>query len=124
MLEDGAFALFASGGWPVARMLEQGGALRMARVDLEYLDDAVAGDDLRIQSWPVAHGADAAAASPRSARGPSEDARALACDDRGAPHAVRLLQNIARADGSRILRAASDWVWRRRPTILGGVPEA
>lgn len=124
MLEDGAFALFAAAGWPVARMLEHGGALRMARVDLEYLDDAVAGDDLRIHSWIVTVDADTAAPDSVSTSRPSDAAPALACGDRGTPQDVRLLQTIARADGGRILRAASDWVWRRRPSILGGVPEA
>ena len=116
MLEDGAFELFAAAGWPVARMLEQGGALRMARVDLEYLDDAVAGDALLVRSWIVPAEGEAPA--------PVGGSRALACDAAGAPRGLRLLQTIVRADGSRILRSASDWVWRRRPAVLGGVPEA
>lgn len=124
MLEDGAFELFAAAGWTVARMLEHGGALRMTHVDLEYLDDAVAGDALLVRSWIV----------PGAGEGPSDPGRpdgtahggavALACDERGTPRALRLLQTVARADGGRILRAASDWTWRRRPAVLGAAPEA
>jgi acyl-CoA thioester hydrolase len=117
MLEDGAFELFASFGWSAARMLEHGGALRMRRLDLEYLDDAVAGDELVVRSWLLADdetttGADGDGA-PRAALGRGD-----------VPGGARLLQTIVRADGGRIMRAASDWVWRRRPAVLGGVPEA
>gem|GEM_PF-1381764 len=118
MLEDGAFELFAAAGWPVARMLEEGGALRVTRIDLEYLDDAVAGDALRVRSWIVPAG-DATAEGPVPGAAP-----ALACRAAGTPRDVRLLQTIARADGSRILRSVSDWTWRHRPAVLGGVPEA
>lgn len=118
LLEDGAFELFAAAGWSVARMLEHGGALRIARIDLEYLDDAVAGDALLVRSWLVPATEDAADAAPPPAP------VALACDVAGTPCGTRLLQTITRTDGSRILRAASDWVWRRRPSVLGGVPEA
>ena len=119
MLEDGAFELFAAHGWPVARMLECGGALRMTRIDLEYLDAAVAGDDLLVRSW-IVPGGDGACDD-----GATAPPTALAIDDAtGAPRGLRLLQTIGRADGSRILRSASDWVWRRRPAVLGGVPEA
>lgn len=104
MLEDGAFELFATRGWSVPRMLEHGGALRMRWIDLEYLDDAVAGDALLVRSW---------------LRDPAWDAD----DGAGAPRGARLLQSIARADGGRVMRAASDWIWRRRPGVLGGVPE-
>lgn len=109
MLEDGAFELFAARGWPVARMLEQGGALRMRRIDLEYLDDAVAGDALLVRSW-----LDGEPGAP--------PAPVLACDASGVPQGVALVQAIARADGSRILRARSEWIWRLRPDVLGGVP--
>jgi acyl-CoA thioester hydrolase len=118
LLEDGAFELFAAAGWSVARMLEQGGALRIARIDIEYLDDAVAGDALLVKSWIVPAGADSADTET------SPVTHALACDEPGTPRELRLLQTITRVDGSRILRAASDWVWRRRPAVLGGVPEA
>lgn len=113
MLEDGAFALFAARGWSVARMLDAGGALRMRALDLEYLDDAVAGDDLLVRSW----------LAPHAASGAGDAAPPAWLDEAGVPGAVRLLQSITRADGGRIMRAASDWVWRRRPAVLGGVPE-
>ena len=116
MLEDGAFELFAKAGWAVARMLAQGGALRMTRIDLEYLDDAVAGDALLVRSWIVPVEGEAPA--------PGAGSLALACDASGWRRGLRLLQTIVRSDGSRILRSASDWVWRRRPAVLGGVPEA
>jgi len=109
MLEDGAFELFAAHGWTVAAMLTRGGALRMRRVDLEYLDDAVAGDRLVVRSWLRADDEAGAAAT-------------LASDV--PPRDASLLQTITREDGGRILRAASDWVWRRRPAVLGGVPPA
>jgi acyl-CoA thioesterase FadM len=110
MLEDGAFELFAARGWPLARMLEHGGALRIRRIDLEYLDDALAGDRLVVHSWLVAREV--------------PDAPAPRLDPDAPPGDARLLQTIAREDGSRILRAASEWVWRRRPAVLGGVPDA
>ena len=119
MLEDGAFELFASYGWPVARMLDTGGALRVVRLDLEYLDDAVAGDELLVRSWIVA------AEDVAGDNGAASPSPTFALDDAGrAPRGVRLLQTIVRLDGSRILRSTSDWAWRRRPAILGGVPEA
>ena len=111
MLEDGAFELFATHGLSVARMLELGGALRMARVDLEYLDDAIAGDHLVVRSWLLADDTGDGATPP-----------ALTSD--APPRGARLLQTITREDGGRILRAASTWVWRRRPAMLGGVPSA
>jgi hypothetical protein len=110
MLEDGAFELFAAHGWTVARMLEHAGALRMRRLDLEYLDDAVAGDRLVVRSWLVAGAGQDEILAPLAPDVPPGDAS--------------LLQTITREDGGRILRAASDWVWRRRPTVLGGVPPA
>jgi len=110
-LEDGAFELFAAHGLGVDRMLALGGALRVRRIDLEYLDDAVAGDRLVVRSWVVpeaygtvgAFGADGAEPLPRAAH---------------------LVQTIARAEGNAILRAESEWVWRERPAVLGGVPSA
>jgi acyl-CoA thioester hydrolase len=105
-LEDGAFELFAARGLGVERMLALGGALRIHRIDLEYLDDAVAGDALVVRSWllPDAAGARAEIGSAERPRG------------------ARLAQTIARENGERILRAASEWVWRVRPAVLGGVP--
>ena len=120
MLEDGAFELFARAGWPVARMLAEGGALRMTRVDLEYLDDAVAGDELLVRSWI----APADGTPPEADHRTPDAGPVLVCDADGTPAAVRLLQTIARADGGRIVRSTSDWAWRRRPAVLGGVPAA
>jgi acyl-CoA thioester hydrolase len=117
MLEDGAFELFARAGWPVARMLAEGGALRMTRADLEYLDDALAGDELLVRSWIAPF--DDAVDGPAT-----DDGLVLPCGADGTPSAVRLLQTIARSDGGRILRSTSDWAWRRRPAVLGGVPAA
>lgn len=115
MLEDGAFELFAVAGWSVARMLEHGGALRMARIDVEYLDDAISGDTLLVQSW-LAGDAGPDATSAR------DGAPELPCAPAGVPRPVRLVQAVARTDGSRILRSTSEWIWRRRPAVLGGVP--
>jgi acyl-CoA thioester hydrolase len=106
-LEDGAFALFAARGWTLERMLDLGGALRIRRLDAEYLDDATAGDRLAVRSWLA------------------ED-HELACE----PIPIRptsLVQAIARDDASvrsgTIMRAASEWSWRRRPPVVGGVPQ-
>jgi len=118
MLEDAAFALFAARGWGVARMLQAGGALRMRTLDLEYLDDAVAGDDLLVRSWLAPD--DAAEGSPTA----DGVGTAPWPGDGDVPAATRLQQSIARAAGGRIMRAASAWVWRRRPAVLGGVPDA
>jgi len=105
-LEDGAFELFAARGLPLDRMLALGGALRPRSLDLEYLVDALAGDELDVASW-VADGAlDGSADAPPATTQP-----------------VRLLQTITRRDGTRLVRAGSEWIWRRRPAILGGVPE-
>jgi acyl-CoA thioester hydrolase len=104
-LEDGAFELFAARDLGVDRMLALGGALRVRRIDLEYLDDAVAGDRLVVRSW-LADGALAAFAAERP------------------PRTVHLVQTIARQSGARIMRAESEWVWRERPAVLGGVPSA
>jgi len=102
-LEDGAFALFAAQGWPLERMLAAGGALRVQWLDAEYLDDAQVGEPVVVQSW---FGDE----SPGLGAGPS-------------PRPAALLQSIARTDGRPILRAASEWVWRRKPAVVGGVPE-
>jgi len=102
-LEDGAFHLFATRAWPLGRMLAAGGALRMQRLDIEYLSDALLGDVLTVRSWLYDEWALAAA---------------------GVPAPARLLQTIARADGKDIVRAASDWAWRHKPAVVGGVPAA
>lgn len=104
LLEDAAFELFAARGDPVASMLARGGALRVRRIDIEYLDDAVAGDRLSVVSWPLADGATDVAPTDEPARD------------------ARLLQIIEREAGGRILRAASDWIWRERSAVLGGAP--
>lgn len=95
-LEDAAFALFASRGRTLGAMLAEGGALRLRTLDLEYLGDARLGDVLRVDTW-LAEG-----------------------DLATAPV---LVQTARTPDGSRLLRAASAWTWRRRPTVLGGVPD-
>lgn len=100
-LEDGAFALFAASGWGLERMLDGAGALRLVRLDAEYVKDAVAGDALVVRSWlTAADGFDAAA-----------------------PRTAELLQSIRRADGTEVLRATSSWRWRRASSVLGGAPE-
>jgi acyl-CoA thioester hydrolase len=101
-LEDGAFALFAARGWPLARMLAAGGALRVQRLDCEYLADAHESDELLVRSWLWGETTIEGGATP-------------------AP--VQLLQTIIHVDGRLLLRARSDWVWRRKPPIIGGVPE-
>jgi hypothetical protein len=109
LLEDGAFELFAALGSPVERMLELGGALRVRAIDVEYLSDAVAGDRLTVSSWAL--GGDA----------PGEHLRLAGAEP---PRGARLLQAIARERDGCILLARSEWVWRERPAVLGGVPSA
>lgn len=99
-LEDGAFALFAARGWPLERMFAAGGALRIDRLDAEYLKDASAGDVLDIRTWSMAESGFNASR----------------------PAAAELLQTIVRDDGSEMLRAHSHWAWRTQPAVLGGVP--
>jgi acyl-CoA thioester hydrolase len=100
-LEDGAFALFAARGWAVQRMLAAGGALRVGRLEAEYLSDAQAGERLRVSSW-LGEGS----------------------MDTTPPSGVTLVQTITREDGRAVMRAHSHWVWRARPAVLGGVPSA
>jgi len=100
-LEDGAFALFAAHGWSFARMFQAGGALRVRQLDCEYLADARAGDSVVVRSW-LLRDSMAAEAQP-------EDAS--------------LLQTISRDDGTPLLRAQTDWVWRYKPAIVGGAPQ-
>ena len=107
MLEDGAFELFATLGWSAPRMLEHGGALRMRRARPRVP---------RRRGRRRRAGRAQLAACART--------RTPGCGAGEVPDGVRLLQNIARTGGGRIMRAASDWVWRRRPAVLGGVPEA
>jgi len=106
-LEDGAFALFAARGWPLERMLGVGGALRIRRLDAEYLDDATVGDRLAVRSWLT-------------------EGHELACESLPI-RPTSLVQGIARNDASgtrgTIMRAASEWSWRRRPPVVGGVPQ-
>jgi hypothetical protein len=98
-LEDGALELFATAGFGLDRMLAAGGALRIRRLDLEYLDEARLGHELSVRSWL--------------------DAVERRAD--GAPIAARVLQSIDEG-GRRLLRAASEWAWRGRSAILGGPP--
>ena len=101
-LEDGAFAWFASQGWPLQRMLAADAALRMEWLDTEHRSDAQAGDALTVRSWC---------------------ADAVSMDlTPGHPRAAKLLQLISRADGSEVVRAASDWVWRRKSPVAGRPP--
>ncbi len=104
-LEDGAFALFASRGWPLRRMLAANGALRIRWFDIEYLSDAAAGEPLRVCSWLL-----------------GDDAVPDGADVR--PPNVRLQQTISRVDGAAIIRAHSHWMWRLKPAVVGGVPPA
>jgi acyl-CoA thioester hydrolase len=103
-LEDAAFALFAARGWPLTRMLAVGGALRIRSLDFEYLSDALAGEHLMIHSWPLEE-------SPTTV------------SDAEMPSPITLLQTITRTDGSEVMRAQSSWAWRRKPSVIGGVPE-
>jgi acyl-CoA thioester hydrolase len=103
-LEDGAFALFAARGWPLSRMLAASGALRVAWLDTEYLNDALAGDHLIVQSWLADHAA------------PADGSDSV-------PREAYLLQAITRADGTPVMRTQSDWVWRTKPPVVGAVPE-
>jgi acyl-CoA thioester hydrolase len=102
-LEDAAFALFAARGLALDRMLARGGALRCRSLDIEYLVDALPGDELVVRSWVT---------GDTGSRVPLE-----------APTAeTAVLQAIERCDGTLLVRAASTWIWRKRPAILGGAP--
>lgn len=100
-LEDGAFALFEAAGWPLSRMLGANGALRVQWLDCEYLADAQDGDGLTVRTWLL---------EPQN----------LAATD--FPRRAALLQ-VVRSEQRELVRAYSEWVWRRRPAVLGGVPE-
>ncbi|MFQ5667750.1 MAG: thioesterase family protein [Candidatus Binatia bacterium] len=104
-LEDGAFALFATRGWPLPRMLAASGALRIRWLDFEYLSDAQVGTQLTVRSW-------------------LRDEQAFAADSEQAPRAVELLQTITRAEGATVMRAATHWVWRHPAPIVGAAPSA
>jgi acyl-CoA thioester hydrolase len=114
-LEDGAFATFATHGWSLSRMLAAGGALRIASLDVEYLSDAGAGDRLVVESR----------------LGAGEPGATIGVPPLAVPHAVphavprtaTLQQAITRSGGPELLRARTRWVWRRRPAVVGGVPE-
>ena len=98
-LEDAALALFAERGYGLGEMLEEGGALRIRSLDIEYLGDARLGQALEVQTWLP--------------------------DDPGLPgKSPTVVQTIARSDGQRLLRARSAWSWRTRPHVLGGIPGA
>jgi acyl-CoA thioester hydrolase len=100
-LEDAAFSLFAARGWPLSRMLEAGGALRVVRLDAEYMKDAGEGERLRLCTWLL------------DGRGFQEEH----------PLEAHLHQVVTRAPEGEILRARSHWGWRRTPPVLGGVPQ-
>lgn len=99
-LENAAFACFAARGWPLPRMLEAGGALRIDTLDAEYHREAGLGDRLTVTTW--VEEADADTGRP--------------------PRRATLLQAVTRADGSAVLRARTVWSWRARPAVVGGVP--
>lgn len=113
LLEDGAFELFATHGATVERMLAHGGALRLRALDVEYLDDAGAGDELVVRSWRLPRDGEAVDA-PGALWPPGAGER---------PRDARLLQVVERTGDGPIVRAQSDWTWRERPGVLGGVPE-
>lgn len=96
-LEDAALALLENRGLTLDTMLDRGGALRIASLDLEYLGDARQGQTLAIRTW-IESGQD------DLGRGPTLVHEALAPDNR------------------RLLRARGRWAWRQRPDVLGGVP--
>ncbi len=100
-LEDGAFVLFASADWPFVRMMIHGGALRITSLDCEYFADAQAGDDLTVRSWILEADSFSSSVPPRRAK---------------------LQHSIVHANGRELVRACSEWTWRRRPPVLGGVP--
>ena len=101
-LEDGAFALFAARGWSLAAMLAAGGALRIRWLDAEYLNDAFAGEQLTVHSWC---------------------ADSIVPDPGAVPATANVVQTIQHADGTSLLHASSEWIWRRKPAVIGGVPE-
>ncbi|HYC23245.1 MAG TPA: thioesterase family protein [Candidatus Bathyarchaeia archaeon] len=105
-LEDGGFALFAALGWPLERMLAAGGALRVRRLDAEYLADATAGDGLTVHSW-------------------LEGEDDLEAASQEAPARAKLVQSITRRSGAggEVMRARSEWRWLARPRVVGGVPD-
>lgn len=101
-LENAAFALFAACGWPFRRMLEAGGALRIATLDIEYHSDSEADERLEISTWLDGESGVVTPAAP--------------------PMHVKLLQTITRSVGRDVLRARTEWVWREKPPVVGGVP--
>ncbi len=103
-LEDAAFGLFSARGWPLTRMLAAGGALRMTALDIEYLKDALAEEALTVRTWH----ADTHSVVGRGADPPDQQ---------------QLLHAIHRGDGTPVVKARSEWKWRRRPSVIGGVPE-
>ena len=53
-VEHAALDAATAVGWSIDRQLGAGGRLRAIRHDLEYLDGALLGDEIRIASWPTA----------------------------------------------------------------------
>ncbi len=99
-LEDGAFVLFAQAGWPLERMLAEGGALGLRRLDVEYYVDAKLGDQLCVSTWCDA--------------GMQMDGRL--------PHSANLVHVVRRSDGVELVRATTTWGWRQRAAVLGWPP--
>ena len=101
-LEDGAFELFGEAGFGLDRMVQGGGALRVRRLDLEYLDEARVGQDLCILSWLEDEDGGTDEAPPRDAHASSRESTT----------ATESASSGPRASGSGA----------RRPEILGGAP--
>jgi acyl-CoA thioester hydrolase len=100
-LEDAACGLFAECGWPLERMLAAGGALRMSCLDAEYFGNVMAGARLTVRSWSQD-------TAPTHAQG------ILA--------AARVTQMVLDGEGREVVRAASQWVWRGRSSVVGAPP--
>lgn len=98
-LDNAALSWCGRQGWPLARMLAEGGALRPVGVDVEYLDDAGVGEFLEVATWG------------RWER-----------DEEGPPRAALFWQVIRRPSGSTLLRAFAHYRWRQRSPVLGAPP--
>lgn len=98
-LEDATIASFSRQGFALAEMLDRGGALRPVRIDLEYLGDARLPQTLTVHTW-------------------------LDAPPRSPDRSVLVTQAVVGSAGERLLRAQTSWQWRRRPAVLGGIPEA
>lgn len=100
LLDDAALDWCADRGWPVSRMLEHGGALRPVGIDIEYLEDATAGEGLEIETRGTLD-------MPPGAR---------------VPQAASFAHSVRRRDGAIVARAATVFAWRWRAPVLGRPP--